>query len=267
MLGQAIVPELRERGHDVYPFDRSNLDVLDVRAVAKAVGAAQPDVIVQCAAFTAVDAAESREAEAFRINAGGAEIVGRAAAGVGALFVYPSTDYVFSADVERPLWPDDPVLPLNAYGRSKLAGEQEARAVPRHLIVRTSWLYGAGGKNFVDTISRLAGERPYLEVVNDQIGVPTWTVSLSRTLAALVERGAQGVYHASDGGDAVSWYEFAREIVRLRGVSVEVRPVPTSAYPTAARRPRYSVLDCAATEELIGSKLPDWREMLKQYLA
>jgi dTDP-4-dehydrorhamnose reductase len=268
MLGQDLLPALATARHDVVALDSAALDVTDTDAVRDRIAHEKPDAVIQCAAYTAVDAAETGgEAEAFRVNAEGARNVARACAEVGALFVYPSTDYVFSAPAERPRRPEDPVAPLNAYGRSKLAGEEAAREAPRHLIVRTSWLYGRGGANFVDTITRLAGERESLDVVDDQVGIPTWTASLARTLAALLRVGAEGVLHATDGGPPVTWYGFAREIARLRGLSVRLVPVPTSGFPRPARRPRYSVLDCSRTESLLGARLPDWRTMLAEYVA
>lgn len=267
MFATDLAVEFAAAAHDVVALDRYDLDVLDAGAVSETIAGEGPDVVIQGAAYTSVDGAESEEDLAARVNADGARNVAEAAASVGALFVYPSTDYVFSGQSTRPWHPFDPPAPVNAYGRSKLAGEAAARHAPRHLIVRTSWLYGHGGANFVETIMRLARERESIDVVDDQIGIPTWSRSLAHTLRGLIERGAQGVLHASDGGEPVSWFAFAQEIVRLSGVSVRLRPIPSRDYPRPATRPSYSVLDCTATEAILERRLPDWRQMLEAYLA
>jgi dTDP-4-dehydrorhamnose reductase len=266
MLGRDLVSAARTRGLDVSAYERAHLDVTDESAVREVLQRARPDVVVQCAAYTRVDDAEREEDEAFRINALGAEIVAGACSRLGALFVYPSTDYVFSGRGERPWRPTDPTRPLNAYGRTKLAGEVAALTTPRHLVVRTSWLYGAGGRNFVETVARLAEQRPELRVVDDQIGIPTWTGSLAATLLDLVEERVEGVCHATDGGAPVSWYDFAREIIERLRLPAIVRPIPSTEYAAAAERPAYSILDCSGTEARIGRPMVDWRESLSHYL-
>lgn len=266
MLAQALVPELRSRGWEVVALNRAALDVGDEAAVHSRIRDEEPDVVVQCAAYTEVDAAETDEAAAFRINADATRYVGQACQRVGARLVYPSTDYVFQGAASRPYQPNDPPNPLNAYGRSKLAGERAALEVKGGLVVRTSWLYGSGGPNFVDNILRLASERDHLDVVSDQVGRPTWAVSLARTVGALLECRAQGILHATDGGEPVSWYDFTRAILAEMEVGAAVRAIPSSAFPRPAARPSYSVLDCASTEAVLGHPLPGWREMLTQYL-
>jgi dTDP-4-dehydrorhamnose reductase len=266
MLATTLVPTLVGAGHEVWAPGREELDVTDAVAVERALLDRRPDAVVQCAAYTAVDRAEAEEAEAHRLNAEAAGIVARSCQSVGSVFVYPSTDYVFPGEGERPFRPTDPTGPVNAYGRSKLAGEEAARGAGRALVVRTSWLYGRGGPNFVETIARLASERPTLEVVDDQIGRPTWTGTLAEVLLGLLERAAIGTFHASDGGDPVSWFDFAREIVKRLSLETCILPVPTGAVPRPARRPRYSVLDLAETAALLGRPLPDWRTALDRYL-
>ncbi len=266
MLAHALVPELRSRGHEVVALERAVLDVTDQRAVETRFLAETPAAVMHCAAYTAVDAAEVEEETALRVNAEATRHVARACQNIGALLVYPSTDYVFAGTADRPYHPSDPTAPVNAYGRSKLAGEQAAREAGRALVVRTSWLYGRGGANFVDTIIRLAREQEQLQVVDDQIGRPTWTGSLACTLSDLLERGAAGIFHATDSGDPVSWYGFAREILAQQSLAIPIIPVASEAFARPAVRPAYSVLDCATTDGIIGRALPDWKEMLARYL-
>ncbi|HEX2093112.1 MAG TPA: dTDP-4-dehydrorhamnose reductase [Longimicrobiaceae bacterium] len=267
MLARSLVPHLRSRGHEVVALDRNALDVTDPVAVDTRISLEQPDAVVQCAAYTAVDRAETEEAVATRVNAVGTSHVARSCDRLGTLLVYPSTDYVFAGSASTPYGPEDPPDPVNAYGRSKLAGERVVLEAERSLVVRTGWLYGEGGPNFVDTVLRLATEQSVLRVVDDQVGRPTWAASLSENMALLMEAGAQGIFHATDGGEPVSWFGFAREIMTLRGMGTEVVPVSSSEYPRPARRPAYSVLDCSATERLTGRPAPGWPDSLRRYLA
>lgn len=266
MLARDLVPTLAGDGHEVTALDRDRLDVTDGAAVAACVQVLRPDVVVQCAAYTAVDDAETEVAKAFRVNAEGARHAARACQKIGALFVYPSTDYVFDGMADSPYRPDDVPAPINAYGRSKLAGEEAAREAEHALVVRTSWLYGEGGRNFVDTIRSLSRQRAVLNVVDDQLGRPTWTVSLSRCLARLLTERAVGTFHAAGGGDPVTWYGVARELLEREGSATAVVAVSTSAFPRPAARPRYSVLDCSGTEAVVGMPMPDWKETLAGYL-
>lgn len=266
MLAHALVPLLRARGHETVALDRAALDVADRAAVHARIAAERPDAVVQCAAYTAVDRAEEDEAEATRINAVAAGHVADACDRVGAAFVYPSTDYVFAGTATAPYRTGDAVDPVNAYGRSKLAGERAALAVEGGLVVRTSWLYGEGGSHFVDTILRLAREGKPLRVVDDQWGRPTWTGALAEALAALMETGARGIFHATGGGEPVSWCAFAREVVALGSPGARVVPVGSAEFPRPARRPAWSVLDCSATEERTRAKLPHWRDSLRRYM-
>lgn len=267
MLARALVPELRGRGHEVVALSRVELDITNEAAVRARFRALSPDVVVQCAAYTRVDEAERDEETAFLVNAHGALIVARAAEEVGAMVVYPSTDYVFDGRAERPYRPADPVGPRSVYGCSKLAGEIATRRHDRSLVVRTSWLYGAGGGHFVSTITRLARERDRLEVVDDQVGRPTSTRTLAAAIASLSEAGATGVHHVTDGGEPVSWFGLAREALRQQGIETPVTPVSTDRFPRPAPRPAYSVLDCGGAEALLGAPLPDWRVSLADYLA
>lgn len=263
MLAQALVSELRRGGHEIDAPHRSELDVTSEAAFCARIMQLEPHVVIQCAAYTAVDAAETDEAEAMRVNATATGYAAEACHRVGALLVYPSTDYVFPGTGSRPYRPDDPTGPVNAYGRTKLAGEEAAKAAGRSLVVRTSWLYGPGGRNFVDSIRRLAAERDRIEVVDDQIGRPTSTRTLARAIVELLVRGATGSMHVTDAGEPVSWYGLAREIVRRTSAAAEVVPVSSDRFPRPARRPAYSVLDCEQT----GVDLPDWRDALAEHLA
>ncbi|HET8655028.1 MAG TPA: dTDP-4-dehydrorhamnose reductase [Longimicrobiaceae bacterium] len=266
MLAADLTPELERRGHEVRALTRAEMDVTDAAAARRVLVDSRPDAVIQCAAYTAVDDAEADEAGAFRVNADATRNVASACHEIGALFVYPSTDYVFAGGAGRPYRPEDTTAPLNAYGRSKRAGEEAARAARRALVVRTSWLYGAGGRNFVDMMLQLARERDRIEVVDDQVGRPTWTGSLARALAELTERGAEGVLHVTDAGEPVSWCGFAREILAGAFATVDVVAVPSSRFPRPAARPRYSVLDCSTAERVLGRALPPWRESLARYL-
>lgn len=261
MLARALRAALAARGHGVVALERARLDVTDRSAVARALDSAGPDAVVQCAAYTRVDDAEREEARAFAVNAEGAANVAAACGRAGIRFVYPSTDYVFDGEATAPYPPEAPIAPINAYGRSKAAGEAAAREAPDHLIVRTSWLYGAGGRHFVAAILERARTGGPLRVVDDQRGSPTWTRDLADALVRLLEkRVPAGVYHVTNAGET-TWYGFAREILRRSGLERSVEPVRTEDVPRPARRPRYSVLDCSASEEWIGP-LRDWRDAL-----
>lgn len=255
---------------DVLAASSADLDIGDGGAVAAYLAAAKPDLVINAAAYTAVDKAESDVDAAFRINGDAVGFLARAAAATGARFVHVSTDFVFDGEAGRPYAPDAPTSPLGVYGASKLRGEQEAGEAA--LIVRTAWVYGSRGNNFVRTMLRLMAERDELRVVADQIGTPTWATSLAEGVWKLALAGARGVYHYTDSGVA-SWYDFALAIqeealaIGLLDRAIPVVPIPTSAYPTPARRPQYSVLDKATTSALIGAPAPHWRVNLRRMLA
>jgi dTDP-4-dehydrorhamnose reductase len=242
----------------------AELDLTDAASLARGV---RPDyrLVVNCAAWTDVDRAESQRAEALRINGTGVGELARRCATVGATLVHYSTDYVFSGRASSPYPVDAPREPLNAYGESKAAGEIQLEASGcEHLLIRTSWLYAPWAKNFVRTIARLSRERERLSVVRDQRGRPTSSEHLARTSLALLDKGARGAYHVSDGGEC-SWWEFAGEIVRLCGASCRVEPCSSAEYSQTAKRPTYSVLDLSRTESLVGP-MPDWRVNLAEVM-
>jgi len=267
MLAQAVVPALEAAGHTVRPLARAALDVTNADAVRGAVREARPDWVCHLAAWTDVDGCEADEARASRVNGEGAGHAAAAAAAAGAAVLAVSTDYVFPGDDPRPRREDDPVGPASAYGRSKLAGEQAVRAAnPRHVVVRTAWLYGRGGRNFVDTIRARALAGGPLRVVDDQRGSPTWTHDLAEALVGLMERDAHGTVHATNEGDC-TWHEFACEICRLAGADVDVARLSSAELARPARRPAFSVLDTGRLERLLGRRLPHWRDALARYLA
>jgi dTDP-4-dehydrorhamnose reductase len=243
MLGSDMVERIRAReGDSVTAAGRSDLDVTDPAAVDAAVEG--HDVVVNCAAWTAVDDAEQREPEAFAVNAVGPQLLARAARRHGARLVQVSTDYVFDGSAGSPYAEDAPMRPRSAYGRTKAAGEWAVRAeTPDHLVVRTAWLYGARGSSFPKTIARLAAERGGVDVVSDQLGQPTWTVDVADLVARLVTAGAPaGTYHATSTG-SVSWYGFARAVVAAASLDPEiVRSTTSEAFVRPAPRPAYSVL-------------------------
>jgi dTDP-4-dehydrorhamnose reductase len=264
MLGRAVAGIALRLGHDVVALTRADLDVADAANVARIVAAADPDAIINCAAWTDVDGAERNEAAARRVNGDGAGHVARAAAEAGARVVHVSTDYVFDGSKRSPWCESDPVAPLQAYGRTKLAGERAVAAVnPDHAIVRAAWLFGADGRNFADTMLGLFGRRDEVEVVADQVGRPTWTGHLAPALVELAERaGDVGVFHASGDGQC-TWYEFAVEIAHRTGAATRIVPTTSERRPRPARRPAYSVL---GTEREPGIVLPPWQDGLGAYL-
>ncbi len=264
MLGQALSACLQSRGHNVVSVPKERLDVTNYAQCLEVIEEQAPDLIIHCGAYTKVDQAESEPNLAYHINGYGTENLAVACNIFETPMLYFSSDYVFDGEQNQPYTPWDATRPLSIYGKSKLAGE---KAVQRHLqrfyIVRTSWLYGPNGKNFVDTISSMADDRKTLRVVSDQFGSPTCTLSLSETVADLITTGRWGVYHGTDDG-VTSWYEFAREI--LRGRDNEIIPIATNEMPRPATRPKYSVLDKTTLISTIGRELPPWQESLKTYL-
>jgi len=283
MLGRDMTNLLGARGEDCTLVTRADLDITDLTAVTELVAAVNPDVVVNCAAWTAVDAAEDHEDEASAVNYLGAANVAAACAKAGALLIHPSTDYVFDGHASTPYAEDAPTAPAGAYGRTKLAGEQAVRgALPdASYIVRTAWLYGAHGKNFVKTMLRLAGNGTSPGVVADQHGQPTWTADVAAQIMALIDRSAPpGIYHATSAGQT-TWFGFAEEIFRLyhssvseeqgqaqeqktatERVLVSPRPITTADYPTPAKRPAYSVLAHDAWHAAGITPIGDWREAL-----
>lgn len=273
MLGRDLVAEVAARGLDVVALDRAQVDVTDPRAVRDVVDAALAGpgaVLVNCAAWTAVDAAETAEPQAFAVNAVGPQLLARACARAGARMLQVSTDYVFDGAAGDPYPEDAPVAPRSAYGRTKAAGEWAVRAeLPdAHWVVRTAWLYGTHGPNFVATMRRLATERPTVDVVDDQVGQPTCAADLAVRLVDLVAAAAPaGTYHATASGRA-SWFDLARAVFALSGLDPDrVRPTTSEAFVRPAPRPAWSVLGHAGWARAGLPPMPAWDDALARHLA
>jgi dTDP-4-dehydrorhamnose reductase len=263
MLGHRVVDEARRHGHEATASDIDDLDLIDAEAVRRRLADEKPAAVIHCAAYTDVDGAETAEALATRVNGDAAGHVAAAAGAVGAFVVALSTDYVFAGDATRPYTESDEPAPRTAYGRSKLAGERAVAASgAEHAICRTAWLYGAGGKNFVDTMLGLGAARDEVSVVADQRGCPTWTGHLAPALVEVAERRAAGIHHLCGAGEC-TWYELAVEVFHQAGVDCRVRPTTTADFPRPAPRPPYSVL---GSERADAIALPRWQDGVAAHL-
>ncbi|MFF5492355.1 dTDP-4-dehydrorhamnose reductase [Streptomyces aquilus] len=269
MLGQDVLARLAEAGEQAVALDRAALDLTDADAVRGALEAHRPAVVVNCAAWTAVDDAESHEEEALRINGDGPAHLAAACAATGAVLLHVSTDYVFAGDATTPYAEDAPTAPRSAYGRTKLAGERAVLGIERGYVVRTAWLYGTGGPNFVRTMIKLEGLKDTLDVVDDQRGQPTWSADLAGLLyelgrGALAGTASAGVYHGTSSGET-TWYGLTREIFRLLGTDPDrVRPTTSEAFVRPAPRPAYSVLGHDRFAAAGIPPLRDWRAALTE---
>lgn len=275
MLGADVSTELLRRQISHRAFLRDECNVMFQNSPRQAFQEHRPSVVINCAAFTDVNLAESKQDLALAVNGVGAANVARACAEVGASCIYVSTDYVFDGRKDTPWDTDDPTNPLNVYGRTKLAGEQETMAAleaDKWIVARTSWLYGAKGKNFVKSMLRLAREGKDVKIINDQTGAPTYTVDLARALVDLAlaadnSPAARGIVHIANTGSC-TWFEFAQEIFRLSGIQpASLTPCATSEYPTPARRPTNSRLSLQSLLGLGIKGLPPWQDGLRRYLA
>ena len=264
MLGRAVAATGARLGHEVTALERGDLDVTDQVACDRTLETVAPQVVVNCAAWTDVDGAESERDAASAVNATGAGNVARAAAEVDARVVHVSTDYVFDGTKTTPYVESDPTGPQTAYGASKLRGEDEvAAATTQHAIARTAWLFGAGGTSFPATMLRLAQSRDEVEVVTDQVGSPTWTDHLADALLELAERREFGVFHLAGSG-ACSWNELALELFDQAGVRCRVKPTTSDRFPRPAPRPAFSVLGSERADPIV---LPAWQEGVRGYLS
>lgn len=265
LLAAAVLPALRDSGHETFPLGR-DVDVSDHRALLHAVAPHRPDWIFHLAAFTKVDLCESDAARAHLVNGLGARNAAMAALQSGAALLAVSTDYVFDGALGRPYHEYDATRPLSVYGQSKWAGEEAIREVcPRHTIVRTSWLFGKGGPNFVDTIVGRAREGQPLSVVDDQRGSPTYTPDLAAQLVRLADGGHFGTFHCTNAGEA-TWYDLAGHALRASGLDVKMERTTTARLARPAPRPAYSVLDNTWTERVTGSRMPEWRDAVDRHL-
>ncbi len=267
-LGRAL--GIKGHSHELKRLSSAQLDIRDPVAVKESIAAFRPEVVINAAAYTAVDRAEEEEGAAFEVNATGVKNIAEGVKSIDARMIHVSTDFVFGEGHSSPLTPDCRPQPVSAYGRSKLAGEIELAKVlepESFLILRTAWLYSSGSGNFVTTMLRLMEERPEIGVVSDQLGTPTSVVTLADVIFELIELKASGTHHVTDAGVA-SWYDFAVAIQDLgaeRGLvnrATKLTPIRTEDYPTPAKRPNYSVLDKASLIALLGHGVPYWRHSL-----
>ena len=271
-LGGEVVTEFKQLGHEVIAADRHMLDFMQPAQAAALIRSEQPDWVINCAAYTQVDQAESEPEAAFTVNRDTPAQLALAVGGDGGRLLQVSTDFVFDGRQNRPYVEDDAPNPLGVYGQSKLEGEQAVQAaLPTATLLRTAWVYGAHGHNFVKTMLRLAGEGKPLRVVSDQTGAPTWTTDIVAAITALVDRQAVGVFHFTAAGET-SWHGFACAILEEAsriGFDIKtdsVTPIPTAEYPTPATRPAYSVLNTDKIKPLLSAPVPKWRDSLKNML-
>ena len=265
-LGYDVADELDRRGEKFIVTTRNEIDLTDEKSIKEFIAKTKPDAVIHCAAYTAVDKAESEAELALTVNGLATRYMAEACRDVNAKLLYPSTDYVFGGDGNTPYEVTDEKSPCNVYGRSKLLGEDSVRAINRkNFIVRISWVFGKNGKNFVKTMLNLAETHKKLRVVADQVGSPTYTKDLAPLLVDMVHTDKFGTYHATNEGFC-SWAEFAAEIFKLAKKDVEVEMIRTEDYPTPARRPFNSRLSKKSLDAEGFSRLPDWQDALKRYL-
>ena len=267
MLGKDLIPILALK-HQVFARDIADGNITDGRWVQEEIASLKPQVVINAAAYTNVDGCESDRELAFAVNGEGARNIASGCAAINARLIHLSTDYVFDGSSPVPYREEDIPRPLNVYGTSKLLGERYIQEIlPDHLIIRTEWLFGRHGKNFVDTILQMAGKGEDLRVVDDQRGSPTFTKDLSQTLSRLLEEGTRGILNVTNSGSC-TWYEFARRILQEKGINHPgLTPLSSAKLARPAKRPANSVLDCRKLKRLLGQKLRSWEEALHEYLA
>ena len=265
-LGYDVVKELEKRGLEAIGVDIEEMDITDADSVRSVITESNPDAVIHCAAYTAVDAAEDNEAVCRKVNADGTQNIANVCKNLDIKMLYISTDYVFSGDGERPWEPEDPREPKSVYGKTKYEGELAIQnTLEKYFIVRIAWVFGVNGKNFVKTMLRLAEDHNELKVVNDQYGSPTYTYDLARLLVDMILTDKYGVYHATNEG-ICSWYEFACAIFKEAGLSTKVLPVTSAEYGAKANRPYNSRMSKDKLTENGFEKLPTWEDALKRYI-
>ena len=269
MLGRDLQPVLSDR-HEVIKRGSKDLDITDPVQTEREIRLLRPEVVINAAAFTDVDGCESQRERAFSVNADGACHVARSCRSAGSRLIHLSTDYVFDGTSRIPYSEEAPPNPMNVYGESKLQGEKAVQeAEGNHLILRTAWLYGKHGKNFVDTILQLSSQQEELRVVDDQRGAPTFTRDLSRAIAQLLDKEVRGILNVTNSGSC-TWFEFARKILEMRkprNDRLRLIPISSGELARPAPRPANSVLDCSRFEKLTGSQMRPWEEALQAYLS
>lgn len=265
-LGHDVLAAAAARGIEAHGTDIQQLDITDSRAVSIFIGQNRPGAVIHCAAYTAVERAQDEPERCEAVNVHGTENIARACAAAGAKMIYISTDYVFNGEARVPYDTGDEPAPLSVYGRTKLFGERAAALhCPRSFIVRTSWVFGLNGGNFVKTILRLASQRDEIDVVCDQTGSPTYTADLAGLLVEMAMTEKYGLYHATNEG-LCSWADFAQEILRLAGLKTAVRRVPSASYASKAPRPLYSALSKRSLDAAGFGRLPPWQDALERFL-
>ena len=267
-LGHDVMAELGRREIEALGVDLPQMDITDKETVMKTITGYAPDAVIHCAAWTAVDAAEDAVDACRKVNAEGTANIAEACRKAGCSMMYISTDYVFDGQGERPWEPDDPVTrPLNVYGLTKYEGEEAVRSfLDRWFIVRIAWVFGKNGRNFIRTMLNLSKNHDRLTVVNDQYGTPTYTLDLARLLVDMILTDRYGIYHVTNEGDYISWYDFACEIFRQAGIPMEVVPVSSAEYAARAKRPENSRMNRTKITGQGFTPLPDWKDALGRYL-
>ena len=265
-LGYDVVNELTKRGHVAIGTDIEEMDITDAKSVETVIKESEPDAVIHCAAYTAVDAAEDNVELCRKINAEGTQNIANVCKELDIKMTYISTDYVFDGQGERAWEPEDERMPLNVYGQTKYEGELAVQnTLEKYFIVRIAWVFGVNGKNFIKTMLNLGKTRDSLTVVNDQFGSPTYTYDLAKLLVDMVETDKYGIYHATNEG-ICNWYEFACEIFKRAGMNVKVSPVSAAEYPAKAKRPSNSRMSKEKLTENGFEKLPTWQDALSRYL-
>lgn len=266
-LGYDVVNELEKRGHTAVAVDIEEMDITDVVSVERVITEAEVEAVIHCAAYTAVDAAEDNVEICRRVNAEGTENIAKVCKKRDLKMIYISTDYVFDGEGERPWEPDDERHPLNVYGQTKYEGELAVeKYLEKYFIVRIAWVFGVNGKNFIKTMLKLSETHEELNVVDDQVGSPTYTYDLAVLLVDMVESDKYGRYHATNEG-LCTWYEFAKEIFRQAGVEVKVNPVTSDMFPAKAKRPKNSRMSKEKLDANGFHRLPTWQDALERYLS
>ena len=266
-LGYDVVNELEKRGHTAVAVDIEEMDITDAVSVERVITEAEVEAVIHCAAYTAVDAAEDNVEICRRVNAEGTENIAKVCKKLDLKMIYISTDYVFDGEGERPWEPDDERHPLNVYGQTKYEGELAVeKYLEKYFIVRIAWVFGVNGKNFIKTMLKLSETHEELNVVDDQVGSPTYTYDLAVLLVDMVESDKYGRYHATNEG-LCTWYEFAKEIFRQAGVEVKVNPVISDMFPAKAKRPKNSRMSKEKLDANGFHRLPTWQDALERYLS
>lgn len=265
-LGYDVVKDLEKRGHQPIGVDRDEMDLMDNEAIRTFIMNLKPEAIIHCAAYTAVDKAEEEVETCYQINAESVKVISECAKELDVKLIYISTDYVFDGTKEGEYVETDLPNPINVYGASKLKGEQYVQTLlEKYYIVRISWVFGVNGNNFIKTMRRLGSERDELNIINDQVGSPTYTADLAPLLVDMMETDKYGIYHVTNE-ETCSWYEFANEIFKQSRIEVKTNPITTDQYPTAAKRPMNSRMSKAKLKANGFNLLPTWQQALAHYL-